>query len=333
MTSESRFDASNHFTVPLLDLEKVTSADWVGISIPGPELGRTRLGVTDQFLTEADGYHERYINLPHFRRLIEEALSRFGQLPTDPHILDMGSGSGNTVLPCLDLLDQSLIVATDISPNLLEILRHSLDAEPRYKGRTALVCLDATQDYFAHSSFDLVVGASILHHLIEPAAAITAAAKALKPGGHAVFFEAFESGHAIMRIAYTQILSEVEHGRPINPSALAVIQAMLRDYQARMELTPDSPILEHLDDKWFFTRSFFETQAKNAGFSGVTIYPLHPLDAPFSGQLRVHLELADGLGPEALDDWAWDVMRFFDNVISDSLKPDLLLEGTVILSK
>ena len=75
-----------------------------------------RRGVTAQFLEHADDYHRRYANVAHFRVLLDDALSRLDP-PLDARvILDIGSGSGNSVIPLLDRFPAAFVVATDISP-------------------------------------------------------------------------------------------------------------------------------------------------------------------------------------------------------------------------
>ena len=49
------------------------------------------------------------------------------------------------------------LIATDISPQLLAILRDYLEARPQYAGRYALACMDATNNRFRAGVFDLIV--------------------------------------------------------------------------------------------------------------------------------------------------------------------------------
>ena len=320
-------------SVPLLDLGTILGSEMAGILVPESEVGRDKVGVSDQFLAGAATYHDRFAQDSSFRNVIAEAFGRMGTPRGDALILDVGSGSGRSVLPCLDLLPESHVVAVDISPNLLNILKRTLESERRYRGRVALITMRVIQDFFEVGQFDLVVGAAILHHLIEPREALLAAGKALKPGGHAIFFEPFENGNAILRIAYGEILREVERGRPLGAPALTLIKALIKDFEVRSQLSSTSPLLEVLDDKWMFTKSFFEESAELAGFRKVTIYPLHPVDKPFSRKTEISLKLGTGLEATALDEWAWKILSFYDDLFSESLKRDLLVEGTVILSK
>jgi SAM-dependent methyltransferase len=72
-------------------------------------------------------------------------------------LLDLGSGSGtNTILPCLALFAECRIVATDLSPDLLRILRHYVVAK-RLEERVVCVCTDAMRNFFRPQTFDFVV--------------------------------------------------------------------------------------------------------------------------------------------------------------------------------
>src|SRR5207244_8311540 len=83
---------------------------------------RSHVGVTAQFLEEAGTYHQRYTAHGYFRNLIEAAVRRAG-IGEVHAVLDLGSGSGNSVVPALELFPTADIVAVDISPQLLAILK------------------------------------------------------------------------------------------------------------------------------------------------------------------------------------------------------------------
>ena len=74
-----------------------------------------------------------------------------------------------------------------------------------------MACADAMLDVFVPESFDLVTGAAILHHLIDPSRALVAAHRALKPGGFAMFFEPFRFLEASSLPAWAQtIIAEAQ---------------------------------------------------------------------------------------------------------------------------
>ena len=186
-------------------------------------------GVTAQFLEHAADYAERYGNVAHFRVMLDDALARLDPPPAPRMILDIGSGSGNSVIPLLDRFPDAIVVATDISAPLLAILRDHLATDPRYAGRCALVCVDACAARYRPQSFDLAVGAAILHHVLEPLRVIESCERALRPGGAAIFFEPFEMGHAVLQLAYRDILDEAAR-RGEAGAGFAMLRQLHGDY-------------------------------------------------------------------------------------------------------
>ena len=155
--------------------------------------------ISDQFRANAADYHARYAAAGHFQALFEQALSATATvIPPAPLVLDLGSGSGvNSVAPCLRLFPGARVVATDLSAELLAILGENLGLMEA-RDQVACIVMDAMGDHVAHGAFDLVTGASILHHLLRPQLGLAAAARALKPGGKAIFFEPFD-GYSLIR--------------------------------------------------------------------------------------------------------------------------------------
>lgn len=332
MESEAIFDARNYFSGPLTDMADLVSADMAGVLVPDSEIGQERLGLTQQFLDNADEYHRKYTDTAYYRWMIEQAVERAELELQAPVILDMGSGSGNSVLPCLQIFDDCHIIATDLSPNLLKILANHLNSIGCTQQVTP-VCMDATRDIYREDSFDLVIGAAILHHLINPENAVMAVCKALKPSAHAVFFEPFEAGHAILRIAYTEILRQAEKEEPLDRQLVELLEALIVDFQVRTGSDKSADIFRKIDDKWLFTKSYFEEIASRLNMTNLMIYPLHGIERPFSFQTETYLRLGAELEPEALAPWAWDILGYYDSVFSDELKKDLVLEGAIILTK
>ncbi len=115
-----------------------------GIFAPEGEKNAERIGITDQFLENAEKYSATYSSTPHFLRLFDEAFKTIGYSPQpDAAILDIGSGSGaNSVVPCLELFPNCRIVASDLSLDLLRLLRGYLKNH-RVEDRVACFCADA----------------------------------------------------------------------------------------------------------------------------------------------------------------------------------------------
>jgi 2-polyprenyl-3-methyl-5-hydroxy-6-metoxy-1,4-benzoquinol methylase len=179
--TNQEFNAQKFFSIDLVDLGDIINLDMCGILAPNGDLNSKKIGVTDQFLKNANIYHEKYFNTEYFSYCLSKALSKISFSKDDPYILDIGSGSGNTVLPALDLFKNSRIIATGISENLLYIMKKYLKNNPDYESRVSLVRMDATKvNYYKENMFDIVIDAAILHHLIDPYSCIEAAASHLR---------------------------------------------------------------------------------------------------------------------------------------------------------
>jgi ubiquinone/menaquinone biosynthesis C-methylase UbiE len=102
-------------------------------------------------------------------------------LPTR-RILDLGSGTGTGTLALLQRFEGADVIALDISPQLLQRLRDKarvLGVTDRV--RTVQADLDAA--WPAIDPVDLVWASSSLHHMADPARALTEVFAVLRPGG------------------------------------------------------------------------------------------------------------------------------------------------------
>ena len=317
------------FAEPLLDLGE-DDPRLRAIFAPESERGGAKSGVTAQFLENAGEYHKRYPNVEWFRTVIRRFLG-------DPSaararfILDVGSGSGNSVIPLLDLYPGAFVVATDISPQLLVILRDFLETMPEYRGRYGLVCMDSNNDRFRPGAFDLVVGASILHHIVDPRRVLRACASALAPGGSALFIEPFEPGHGMLRIAYRRILAEARRRKQGGPG-FAFLEGMVVEHELRLRDKSD-PIFERVDDKWYFTRAYFETITRGAEWQECRVESILDELTPMMSQAKMELRLGMGLDESALPPWAWEMIREHEGFFSRDCWRDLIFECAVILRR
>ncbi len=291
-------------------------------------LNSSLVGVTDQFLEHAGDYDAKYFNYDHSRKLVQAGLERARPTPANPEVLDVGSGSGNSVLPILDMFGDARVVATDISPQLLVLLRNNLARRPDRMERCGLVCGDALEARLHENSFDIAIGAAILHHLLDPPSAIRQICSAVRPGGCALFFEPFEIGAGMLRLIYERMLAET--ALKITDEVTDLLQRIVTDIRVRSG--PDKTIFPQLDDKWLFTRSFFEEQARANGVS-VTVFPLHTAKDAFRKQTLNYLQIVLGAGESLLPTQAWDMIRYYDEAFSEELKSEMLIEGGIVFQK
>jgi len=290
--------------------------------------------ISDQFKANAGDYHQRYAASDHFEKLFRNGLGATGiEVAERPLILDLGSGSGvNSIVPCMRLFPGARSIATDLSAELLSMLAAYLRASGEAE-QAVCVQMDAMSNHVAEAAFDLVTGAAILHHLERPQDGLAAAARALKPGGHAIFFEPFD-GYGIMRLAYERILAEGRlRGERLDPLVERVLGNMVIDTAARTDPDPTTPAFKALDDKWLFSRERIDAMAREAGFGEVRFVPHN--DGPNLYQLiaPIQLRLATGRSDLSLPDWAMDILKSFDAALPPAFKRAAMLEGTIVLTK
>jgi SAM-dependent methyltransferase len=290
--------------------------------------------VSDQFRASASDYHARYAASDHFEGLFRQALTATGAMIAQaPLVLDLGSGSGvNSVVPCLRLFPGARIVATDLSAELLAILADYTSRRGEQEQVTCVV-MDAMSEHVSAGAFDLVTGAAILHHLVHPRRGLEAAARALKPGGVAIFFEPFD-GYGLLRLAYQRILAEAELRRTqLDPRIDRTLRAMVKDIAARTTPDPRRPGFEDLDDKWLFSAEVIEHIARDVGFSKVELLPHNDHASLYRDTAQVQLRLESGIDSLELPSWALCILDEFDAAIPLWAKRRTMLEGTIVLTR
>lgn len=327
-------ELKRYFSAPLADLGS-TDLKYAGVLCPEPELNLPKIGVTETLLSGAEDYFKKFENFSYIFGLLKGELDALGVEPRGIAI-DFGSGFGNTVIPLLENYRELSIVATDISPDLLAILLR----EARKRGigdRCAAVALDAQRDYFAEGFADIVFGGAVLHHLAEPDALLKTVVRILKPGGHAIFFEPFENGHAVLRLAFEEILERAKAEQAAGPG-FDFLAGLVKDIAVRSHRRAYPGFSEawfNLDDKWLFTHSYFDRMRHLTGASELRIRPFNNPVQPFTRHTRNSLANYAGLTvPDSLPGWAWEVLRRFDeDAFSADMRNDLVIEGAVVLTK
>lgn len=295
------------------------------------------LGVTDQFLSEAHVYYEKYTKPEHFKELYNIALQLI-ELPQGPvSILDIGTGGGNSLFAMLSLLGPERVEAlgVDISPQLLELCAHAalkeFDLDPR---KISLICADLYDLEIVPESVDLVAGSSILHHMVDPVPIVQKALAALKPGGSAIFTEPFEDGHGLLCSAYRTILAqEGAHDEPLSSELRTFMSEILQDFDARKGIGDIRDYTQVLDDKWFFTRSWFQNIGREFGCD-TRIVPTHGAGKDiFWEAVRSNARLHNGGNADLLPNWAKEIVKNLDSSFSSQQKGDFAFTAVVVFTK
>lgn len=329
--------AANQWYGPLFEQRLVDLGDheaeaFRGVVSPIGEVGQPRKGVNAVFLENAEAYYQKYQGFAYWRTLLVQALAHT-EVTDARTIVEFGCGFGNATLPMLDIFPDCKVVASDISPNLLAILEGLLISRG-LKERCVAVAMDAHQPYIKEGSADLIFGAAILHHLVEPSAFIGSALRVLKPGGWAFFFEPLEGGLSILRVICAEIVREGQRRLPWN----RLTRAMRLTANFANDLKPQifrqaTPGWSDRDDKWAFPRSVLDKIARENGLE-VQVYGLHDNVGQFRRHFAYMLETYGGMKAADYPAWAWDI---FDRNDKETFSPemllDLALEGCIMFRK
>jgi SAM-dependent methyltransferase len=315
----------------LVDLGYVLDNRFSGISSPIYKEEIIRNYLTNQFIENAEIYFKKYSHNDYWNSLISNAVLKLNldkKKYSNLMILDIGSGAGNTILPLIKLFPHSNIIASDLSIELLALLKQYIGSE---YNNLHILQLNAEELDFKPDTFDIIVGGAILHHLIFPEKAIEGTYNALKTGGCAIFFEPFEAGNVILELAYTEIVEETKNYLPNEIKIF--LKAMINDYRVRKGRDKSLEIFKKIDDKWLFTKNYFNELYEKYNFKKIIIYPVHNTKIQFENQTITNLRLGLNKNANALPEWAWQIIRKYDRVFSEDLKHDLLMEGCIIFFK
>lgn len=299
-----------------------------GVYTPGFKTSEVETYIHEIFNSKegADSYAQRYKQHDYFRHHIKRALSVLGDDPKENSIiLDIGSGSGNTVFPSLEIFPESRIIATDLSIHLLDALVRSDSS-----GKIHAVQQNAEDLRFRPESFDYVIGGAILHHLFRPNQTITQAIQLLKPGGVSVFFEPCQNGQYLVKSGYERVLSDTR-SKKLDPQIVKLLKRQINFIDLRLRHRPDkSPeIFENLEDKWLFPKNYLKDIAAAAGADEIMVIPLDSSERLVESKMRSNFRLLNAKVPE----WVWQVAKDYDASMTDEFKLDNPAGVTVICRK
>jgi ubiquinone/menaquinone biosynthesis C-methylase UbiE len=319
---------------PVVDLGDQGGERVRGIFSPCYDPALVRRYIQAQFLENAATYAERYAAVDLFKDMLERAFAAAGLSAEQRRglkILDIGSGSGNTIFPLLELCPDSDVLGSDLSADILVLLMQAL-VHKGIAGKCCLLQLNAEELDFQPETFDLVVGGAILHHLIRPELAIAGCAKILKKGGHAIFFEPFQEGHVELRDCYADILAD-PRSAALTDTVRNFFRAMINDVNVRLGTDKSDPIYTRLDDKWLFPKEYVFDLARRHGFSSCQIDFCHPYESRLKNKTISVLRLGIQHTPEQVPAWVWQVVKKHDEAVPPERQSDLLIEGTIILRR
>ena len=297
------------------------------IFTPGYSDNYIRNSMTAQFRDDADIYAANYGTESVIRIFLETTKQ---WLPDRVKVvLDLCAGAGSDIVPILEHYPDATIVATDLSPELLYILRKRA-VNNQVDGSVVAVQLDASEELLVPGSADLVVGFNALHHIIEPIEAITAARRALRPGGVAIFYEPLAAGYAFLAQTHRLLLAN-PRAEQISQDGRSYLERLALCWETMLAPNKSRDAVRGMDDKWCFPRPTFERYASEAGFSACRFVVPKPV-VTFTNQTLSTIPLAiPGAGREILPEWCWSAFYNMDKLASGPLFDEMASNALVIL--
>ena len=324
--------------VPLCDLGlKLGRPEAKGIHVPADfQQADIDKYIHKAFQNNAAEYVKSHQNLPYHEQIVTYILkkSHFKYNSQDRFLcLDLCSGAGNSVIPLLNLYPKSEVIASDLSIELLCILKGELDSRA-LRERCALLQLNAEDLSFKDNTIDVIIACAALHHLIEPMKSLEGAARILKKNGLAIFVEPFESGYALLEMIWKGILDDPRAVNDVQQEVKTWFRFLITDWPARKgSHAKCGEKYDNMEDKWLFSRAFFEDAVESSGFTRCQILPLNVNSSPFVERTNAYL-MAWPYGPcLTLPDWAWASVRRHEDNFSMDTRKEFLFECAVVLTK
>jgi SAM-dependent methyltransferase len=285
--------------------------------------------MTAQFRDDADIYAANYGTESVIRIFLE--ITKQWLPDSVKVVLDLCAGAGSDIVPILEHYPDATIVATDLSPELLFILKKRA-INNKVGDSVVAVQLDASEELLVPGSADLVVGFNALHHIIEPIEAITAARKALRPGGVAIFFEPLAAGYAFLAQTHRLLLAD-PRARQICQNGRSYLERMALSWETMLDQNKSREAVSGMDDKWCFPRPTFERYASEAGFASCRFVVPKPVVTFINQTLRTIPLAIPSADREILPEWCWAAFSNMDKLASGPLSDEMASNALVIMER
>jgi ubiquinone/menaquinone biosynthesis C-methylase UbiE len=287
-------------TERLHNLGDTLGEDYQGIWSPGYTESEVERSAHGAFRANAHVYAQKNPSNIKRAKSIGNVLRKSHIETSSVHnVLEIGAGHGNGIDALRILFPQSHIIATDITVEMLYILRHVWKDDPRVYP----VQSDAEVLAFRDASMDFILGWGVLHHLFRPDLALKRCKEILKPGGAALFVEPLREGHEAHAMLYRDLLCD-ERSADFPPLLQRHFQVYI--LQSHYWFLPEKtlPIFGCMDDKWMFETEYFERTSAALQFHSCEILSVYRPSLEDLGLL--------GFPIDALPAWAWEKIHTAD---------------------
>ena len=222
---------------------------------------------------DAQHYHEEKKVAPDSCRKFARHLltAADGLLPkTIGKVLEIGAGTGLLTGGLLSECACGSAVVTDISPDMLRICQETVrQTAPGSADRVVFCTYSGKEDILPDSAFDLCIGNSVVHHILNYRDFFRVVRDALAPGGRAVFIEPGAPFHDALTLAMSDALLACD---PALDPAWAPVRAWIAETRSRLMFPAVG--MEAREDKHIFSREDVTRAAKAAGYGRVVLIPL-----------------------------------------------------------
>jgi ubiquinone/menaquinone biosynthesis C-methylase UbiE/uncharacterized protein YbaR (Trm112 family) len=245
-------------------------------------------------------------------RLVKELAAQWAEIIErvgldHPDTMEVGAGTGALTRALLQERAVSRIVSTDVSQVFLRDLRARVGDDAAL---FVLAC-DANEQHFRSEAFDLVVGRSILHHLLDYDVTLRNCCAVIKPGGAAVFFEPVLEGKTIIALLVALMLrcDEVMNGDTFSAHDRQTLEGMVRNL-LKSKLGPqDRDTLAQIEDKYIFGIDEMKETGRRAGFSDVEFLNNGEVRPAYWAYLAKNCQLL-GIATDKVDRYRWIGVQF-----------------------
>jgi ubiquinone/menaquinone biosynthesis C-methylase UbiE/uncharacterized protein YbaR (Trm112 family) len=223
---------------------------------------------------------------------------------TGGDLLEIGSGTGALTLGLQEQGIARSLVASDISMKFML----GLKAMAAGRAPVEMVVCDANRLNFKDGSFDVVVGRSILHHLVGYEETLRQVCRLLRPGGVGVFYEPILQGKVIPAL-YARLAFEAD-GASAHPVFSETdrnkIVSFVRHITKASWYPQDPAELAKIEDKYIFD---LDAMARLAAQTGYGAFHLHlraaaVVDPTYWSYFVQHMRLL-GVDPAKLAGFKW----------------------------
>jgi ubiquinone/menaquinone biosynthesis C-methylase UbiE/uncharacterized protein YbaR (Trm112 family) len=217
--------------------------------------------------------------------------------------VEIGAGTGALTLGLLEHRTFRVIVATDISLKFLQYLRR----QGVHYQELAVIACDANNLNFCDGAFGVVLGRSILHHLVDYRATLESAFRILRPGGAAIFYEPLLQGKIFIAL-FAKLLLEAEQkqgGKVFDKLERNKIAALVRHITKVKWYPQNRESLLKIEDKYIFDLDELSALARAIGFSEVVFdNGTEAIDVSYWNYFVRHLGVL-GIKPDKVASFRW----------------------------